>query len=328
MKSFTESKALLGTMAKVATTDTNNVALLVQLWNDSIRTICNIRGGKWWFLETTETATTSSSENVKIPATIRKLISVTVTVGDTIYRPTPVHDAGTWNQLLSANMGTSDKPIYWYRQGDDLLFVPSPSGATGTVTMRGRLNVADLSVADYTTGTVTSVTGAGAQVYPSVVGSGTTWTLPMAGRYMRITASATSALAKGDGRWYKIYRVDSATTLTLNQPYEGTTLAAAAAEYTIGQMSPLPEAYDMAPIYRALALYAQINDPLHPNVATGWWKLYDGGQEAGMSQTPTGLIGQMIENESETVEGSYISPNSLGNLDPNTPPQQELTGFS
>lgn len=328
MLSYTETKTLLPKMATVPSTDTTNIDLLMQFWMDSVRTMCNLRGGKWWFLETTETCLTNTSVDVQIPATIRKLMSVTVTVGTTVYTPTPVHDVGMWNRLLAANLGTSDKPMYWYRQGDALLFAPGPSTNTATVTMRGRLNIPDLIVSDYTTGTITSVTGAGAQTFPSVVGSGMTWTLPMAGRYLRITDSTSSALQKGDGRWYKIYRVDSATALSLNQPYEGTTLVGAAAAYTIGQMTPIPEAYQLAPLYRALALFNQIKDPLHPTIAQNWWRLYDGGQEAGLVDEPGGMVAQMLENENETAEGVYISPNAIGSLDVNNPPQQELSGFS
>jgi len=106
------------------------------------------------------------------------------------------------------------------------------------------------------------------------------------------------------------------------------TLTAASAAAVVGEMTPFPEAYDMAPIYRALALYSQINDPLHPNVSAFWWKLYDGGQEAGLSPMVGGLVGQMLENEGESVEGTgaYISPNGLLDVDANIPPR-DLSGF-
>ncbi len=325
MKSYTESKALLGTMAKVASTDTNNIATLVQFWNDSIKTMCNIRGGKWWFLETTkDVATVASQQGYAIPAKIRKLMSIYVTVGTTVYRPTPVFNDNDWNQVLSANYGESDTPLFYYVQGRTVKIAPTPASTAGTITMRGRLAVKDLSIADYTTGNITTLANGGT----AVTGSGTTWTAAMADgyRYIRITDSDTAL--KGDGFWYPISEYTSATAITLGAPYQGTALAAASAAYTIGQMTPIPEAYDMAPIYRALALYTAINDPLHPSITNGWWKLYDGGQEAGLVQVPAGLIGQMLENEAETVEGAYVSPNGIQQVDPFGQTQQELTGFS
>lgn len=323
MKSFTESKALLCSITKVATTDTNNVTLLVQFLNDSIRTMCNIRGGKWWFLETTkDVATVASQRGYAIPAKIRKLMSLYVTVGTTVYQPTPVYDNNEWNSILAADLGEDDMPRYYYVQGRTVQIAPTPASTSGTITMRGRLAVKDLSIADYTTGTISTLANGGT----AVTGSGTTFTAAMADgyRYLRITDS-DSAL-KGDGFWYPISAYTSATAITLGAPYQGTALAAASAAYTIGQMTPIPEAYDMAPIFRAAALYAQINDPLHPQVAVGWWRLYDGGQEAGLTNVPGGLIGQMIENESSTVEASYLSPNSIthNNLSDNT---AEITGI-
>lgn len=322
MKSFTQSVSLLGTMSKVASTDTNNIALLTSLWNDSIKTMCNIRNGNWWFLETTKDVTyVASQRGYPIPAKIRKLMGIYVTVGTTVYTPTPVFDSNEWNRILAANLGEDDAPRFYYVQGRTVQIAPTPSSTAGTITMRGRLNIADLSVADASV-TVTALANGGTAV---TVSSGALVT--MAGKYLRITADTTGAAAKGDGFWYEIASASPTATITLVAPYQGVTLAAASAAATVGEMTPFPEAYDMAPIYRALALYSQINDPLHPNVAAFWWKLYDGGQEAGLAPMVGGLIGQMLENEGETVEGAYTSPSGLGSIDPNDPPR-DLSGFT
>ena len=328
MRSFTESVALLQSMAKISTTDTNNTALITQFWNTSIRTICSMRNGAWWFLETTEdVATVASQSAYAIPATIRKVMSIYITVGSgstaVKYLPVPVFDDKTWDLILASRLASSDVARFYRVTGNGKIEIqPTPSTTDNTITVTGRLNVKDLSIADYTTGTVSSIANGGV----AVVGSGTTWAASMAGRYIRITESDTAN--KGDGLWYKILSSGSTTTITLFAPYEGTAIAAGAAAYKIGQMSPIPEAYEMAPIYRALATYAQINDPLHPAVAQGWWKLYDGGQEAGLIQgMPQGLVGQMLESEGGTVEGAFIAPNNINwPIDPNCPPYN-LTGF-
>lgn len=328
MKSFTESVALLQKMGKISTTDTTNTGLITQFWNDSIRTVCNIRNGKWPFLETTEDVDTVANQSAyAIPATIRKLINIYVTVGSgstaVKYLPIPIFDDNKWNLILASRLAASDIPRFYRVTGNNKIEIqPTPATSSNVITFRGRTSVIDLSIADYTTGTVSGITNGDV----AVTGSGTTWTAAMAGRYLRITNSDTAN--KGDGRWYKILSYSSATSITLFAPYEGTTITAGAAAYTIGQMSPIPEPYDTAPVYRALALYAQINDPLHPAVAQGWWKLYDGGQEAGLIKgPPEGLIGQMLENYGETVEGAYIEPNGINwPLDPNCPPYN-LTGF-
>lgn len=75
----------------------------------------------------------------------------------------------------------------------------------------------------------------------------------MAGRYILITDSNTANT--GDGEWYEISSVTNATTLVLVNGYNGTSIAAGSAAYTIGQMSFLPDGYQELPIYRALVNY-------------------------------------------------------------------------
>lgn len=76
------------------------------------------------------------------------------------------------------------------------------------------------TVVDYTTGTVNAVTNNSR----TITGSGTTWTTAMVGRYIRV-ASSTTATASGDDVWYPIKSVESATSLTIAEVYNGTTRA-------------------------------------------------------------------------------------------------------
>lgn len=324
MKSLTQSVALLNSMTKVPSTDTTTTTLLTQLYNDSVRTVCSIRSGKWWFLQTTKTiATVASQQAYSIPAGVRKIMDVYVTVGTTVYTPTPVYSPEAWNTILAAQLGESDVPRFYFIQDNKILIAPTPASTAGTITVRGRKNIPDLTVADLTTPTVTTATNGGTAI---VLNGGSL--LSMAGKYIRITN--TGVANTGDGQWYEIASVVTAThTLTLVAPYEGTSIAVGTAACTIAQMSPIPEAYDMAPIYRTLALFYAINDPLHPNVANGYWRLYDGGQEAGLSVLVGGLIGQMLENEGESIEGAYISPGGLSSQfsAPWYLPRDDASGF-
>lgn len=323
MKSYTQSIALLNSMSGVPSADTTGTSLLSQFWNDSVRTFCGINGGKLRFLETTKTiATVASQEAYDVPARIRKVIDLYVTVGTTVYKPTPIFDPAAWSRILSAQLAASDVPMFYYVEGRQIRIQPNPSSTAGTITVRGRLNIRDRNAADATV-TVSDVTNGGTAV---TVSSGAL--AAMAGAYIRITKDAAFAANKGDGFWYEIESASPSTSITLVAPYEGTTLSGASASSTVAEMTPIPEAYDMGPIYRTLALYWSIKDPLHPERAKSWWKLYDGGQEAGFSQLPGGLVAQMLETEGETVEGTYISPSVIQDLDPNTPPQRNsITGF-
>ena len=137
-----------------------------------------------------------------------------------------------------------------------------------------------------------------------VTGDGTTFTANMIDRWLRITDGV------GDGAWYQIGNFYSSTIIGLKTPYQGTDISAATAPYLIGQSSIIPETYQIAPIYRAAALYWGVNNPGNPNtnLANYYWRLYDGGVEAGLSREYGGLISQMQEEANESQEGPYMSP--------------------
>ncbi len=346
--------------------------------NDSIRTICNLQGGKLRFLETThDLMTIAGREGYQIPNKFRKVIDCWVTVGqldtnpntNTIYMPIMLFDPTKWKLVLAYKLGTNDYPYYTYVENQTLKLQPIPASNGNTITIRGRLNTIDLTFEDYTTGTIvtcpllntftaivaadaTSATLTGAWANATglytitfsngeqrvatftnastsvtwddgiteaatasievgsenggsfVIGSGTSWATGMAGRYIKITN--TSAANGGDGFWYQVDEVIDATHLTLTKQYTGTPIVAGTATYTLGEMSVIPEAYDIAVVYRTCALYWKDHD--NDAKADYYWRLYDGGNEAGFNEEYGGVIGQMLANEGETEEGSYIPP--------------------
>lgn len=298
MKSYTTLRNLFGSLTN--NSQTGNLTLGDQLINDSIRTIYNLRNGNWWFLETTKTVSTVASQaGYQVPNGLRKLMDVYVQVGNTIYMPEAVFDPNKWKLILAYRMGESDIPLFYYRDGNKVHFAPTPASNGNTITMRGRRQTADLNQADITSSTVAAITS-GATAVTLSAGATASWV----GRYIRITE--TNAANGGDGQWYEIGSYTDATTIGLLKPYEGTTITAGTAACTVGQMSFIPQAYDVAPVYRAVALYWQQQNDLKRSET--YWRMYDGGVEAGYTKIYGGLIGQMLENESETVEGAYISP--------------------
>jgi hypothetical protein len=98
----------------------------------------------------------------------------------------------------------------------------------------------------------TAVTFRTAQGGDIVTGSGTTWTSAMVGYMFKIAQSS------GDGFPYTINQVYSTTILGLNTSYGGTAITAGSATYTIGQVSIIPSAYQLIPVYRAVARYYKV----------------------------------------------------------------------
>ena len=296
--------------------------------NDSIRAITNLQGGKLRFLESThEMSTEANQQTYQIPNKYRKLIDLYVYSGsgsssDTIYAPTMIFDPTVWKRILQYRMGTQDVPYFTYVEKTSFHIQPIPATSGQLIILRGRLQVKDLTIADVTNITVTSIT----QDDTTMVVSGGL-TQDFVGRYIQITQ--TTAANGGDGMWYEIGEVTNATTLELVKPYEGLSIAAGTAASRIGQVPVVPQAYQPAILYRSVALYWQQQGDL--NKAKSYWMMYDGGKEAGYTDEYGGLILEMLENEGETEEGAYIPPyGNQSNIITGTPyyfPFQQATGF-
>lgn len=329
MRTYTTFRNDTSKFCNVNTSDTTAMDVIDTNINDSIRTICNLQGGKLRFLEATKDMTTvASQEGYQIPNGFRKLIDLQIYSGsgsssDTIYSPEMVYDPTKWKTVLQYRLGTADTPYFTYVENTKFYIQPIPATSGNLIRLRGRLQTRDLTIADYTTGTIVSIANGGT----AVVGFGTTWTADMVGRYIQITQ--TTAANGGDGFWYQIGSYTSATSIGLTKPYEGTSISAGSATYTIGQCSVIPEAYDVGVVYRATALFWDNQGDLER--AKSYWLKYDGGFEAGYSKEYGGLMLQMLSNEGETEEGSYVPPfNGSSNL-PNAPyyfPFQDASGFS
>lgn len=322
MRSYTQSITLLQQMNKIAAGDTETTAFLTTLYNDSLRTIYNIRGGKWYFLEKERGIITTAGVGLyAIPTGIRKVVDLTSTVGTTRYRPTPVYDSKTWNDIKTSNIANSDVTLYYFVQDGYLNIYPPVATSTPFLTLTGRVNTADLGVADSAVTAVVTVTSG----LTTITSSTSIFNASMVGKYIKI--GSTGVVGGGDNRWYKIVTFSSATSVVIGTTYEGTSISAVSNAVTIAEMTLMPEAYDMAPMWRTTAIYSQINDPTHPEIAKGYWRLYDGGQEAGLSNSVGGILGQMLENEGASIEDVYMSPYDRVTTDPNTPPRYPLTGM-
>lgn len=331
-KTFTQLEALTAGYCNVSLNDAVAMLKIDSNINDSIRTICNLQGGKLRFLEATKDMfTVANQETYQIPNGFRKLIDLyiyseptdTPASRATVYSPEMIFDPTKWKLILQYRLGTQDVPYFVYVENTTYKIQPVPSTSGNIIRLRGRLQTSDLTIQDYITGSVVSVANGGT----AVVGTGTTWTLDMVGRSIQITQ--TTPANGGDGFWYPIAGFTDATHITLQKPYEGTSIVAGTAAYTIGQVSVVPSAYDVGIVYRATALYWHNQNDLVR--AKTYWMLYDGGMEAGYTTEYGGLMLQMLSNEGETEEGSYVPPFGRNSNLPQAPyylPYQDATGFN
>jgi len=192
MKTFTSLRNTTSKYCNVSTSDAAKMALIDANINDSIRTMCNLQGGKLRFLEAVKDMyTVANQQSYQIPNGFRKLIDLMIYSDDgsdpdsrsTIYSPEMIFDPTKWKLVLQYRLGTSDTPYFTYVENQKFYIVPTPSTDGRLMRLRGRLQTRDLTIADYTTGSVVSVpfTAAftGALAAEAVAGTLTgNWTLP------------------------------------------------------------------------------------------------------------------------------------------------------
>lgn len=164
-------------------------------------------------------------------------------------------------------------------------YIKTVSAASNSTTNPGNLNFTCVLSATQGGTAIVPLTSAGVapmqggplisykQAGNTVTGSGTTWTTNMQGRWLNIPMTASNTTS-GDDRWYQIKSVESSTSLTLFNDYQGQ--SSVGATYTIGEVPILPEDYQDLALFRALWIYYNSIVP-NPTQAKLYKELYDTG---------------------------------------------------
>ena len=166
-----------------------------------------------------------------LPANVSKIKNATITVGQLVYTPAPVNSIQEWTKL-NALPYNSSIPGYFYIYGRQLNFWPIPSDVGDVISLNCQIKVADMTYADYTTGTIQSAT-VGSNI---IVGAGTSWAI----QYPTGTDLGPQNLyliidpPGGDGMAYKIQSVSDNTHLTLYKDIQYAPNTSGAS-YSIGQ---------------------------------------------------------------------------------------------
>jgi hypothetical protein len=184
----------------------------------------------------------SNRQYYQMPYGCLRVYTLRVKVGSSWYTPDPVFSEDQWNDL-NANNNTSTIPLYYFIRGfNEIGLWPIPS-LDNTNAMEVSYDPAhiDLTADDYIVGKVTVTNG---QV--TVVGIGTTFTDTMVGRWIQLT---------NDGKSYRISGFIDATHLSLENYYEGDTVAAPGSNYRIGEVFKIPKGYQKAPQHYAMEQY-------------------------------------------------------------------------
>ncbi len=185
-------------------------------------------------------------QTYRLPPDYSKLKTGTLTIGNLRWTPTEIFSREDWDNL-NVFPYYADIPSKYFIWNNQFNFWPIPSTTGNIITFNYQRRIPDLSLADYSTGTVSvSVNGT------TVTGSGTAWTPTVSNnnesRWIQF------AQPTGDNLWYQIQNVASTTSLTLMTPYYGTT-AVSGGLYTMGQMPVIMEDFQDMLVWRALTYY-------------------------------------------------------------------------
>lgn len=250
MKTYTQLRTLYGKLTKNSSAD--NLTYGDGLIDDGYRLL--LGDEDWSFLEVNATKTmVAGTQYYNLAANMIKPKIISVVVGNIRYTPELITSEEEWNNINVYTSIESNVPLYYYLRGGQqgqitVGFWPIPS-ADNTIEYTYKRAVKPMTIANYTTGSIVSVANGGT----AVVGTGTSWNVSMIGRFIQIAESGSAN--GGDGLWYEIADVPSTTSLTLLNPYLGTTIAAATAPYVIGSVPVLPDEYQLAPVYYAAGEY-------------------------------------------------------------------------
>ena len=202
----------------------------------------------------------------EIPNRLKKVRGVTFTIGSNVQYVRKVPNRRFWDQLntSTATAYTSDFPEWFYPIRRTAGFWPTPSSGSAVITWDGDARHIDLTIADYTTGTITTATSGTTRI----VGSSTSWTDPMKGRYLSINKSNTNN-SDGDGDYYEIASIVDASNLDLSKPYQGESITGGAATYLIGEVSELPDGFHELPVYKGAEFYYSKSDQVRKEYFKG-----------------------------------------------------------
>ena len=185
---------------------------------------------KDYMTQTTATASTVAAQQYyHYPSGIVNIEGCYVTIGSVNYPMTTVNSQYQWDWLNSIQVQPTAIPQFMFPRKVDFGIYPIPQTAY-TITFNYHYRDRSLNIADYTDGTV-AVTNSNT----TITGTNTTWTPAMVGRYFQVTDPTST----GQGYFYKVSAYTSATSLTLDNYFDGAT--GSSLVYRIGQTPEFPE---------------------------------------------------------------------------------------
>lgn len=174
-------------------------------------------------------STVADQQYYSNPVGTVSIAGITVTVGSVQYVLDPVYGQRQWDLLNALQIQPTAIPQFFFAREYDFGIWPIPQDVY-TITFNGFNRDRDLTVVDYTAGSVAVIAGS-----TTLTGTSTTFTPAMVGRWFSITDTNNT----GQGYWYQVATYSSPTVLVLATNYAGST--GSGLSYRIGQAPNIPD---------------------------------------------------------------------------------------
>lgn len=165
--------------------------------------------------KTVTTSTVANQQYYHYPVGLTRIESVVITIGSINYPTTMVNSQWQWDWLNAFQVQPTAIPQFIFPRQVDFGIYPKPNDIY-TLTFNYNYRDRNLSVDDYSTGSITATNGS-----QTITGLGTTFTNAMVGRWFQVTDPTNT----GQGYLYRVTAVGSATSLTIETAYNGQTQA-------------------------------------------------------------------------------------------------------
>lgn len=225
----------------------------------------------------TQTATSIANQQYyHLPPDYMSAKTATIQIGGITYPLREVESQKEWDRMNAITIQATIIPRYYFVRRDDFGIWPIPQGAY-TITFNYTYRLKDMTQDDYATGTI-SLTNAS----QTVTGSSTTFTAAMVGRWLIPTT---------DQYPYRISAYSSATSLTLENYFQGSTISGDA--YTIGETPEIPgELHELIPYRVASNYFSGIRK--NKDMATYWSNMFWTGDPQNDSRDLDRAIGGLL----------------------------------
>lgn len=236
MLTFTQLKNRALDITGVQTTSAIDLANIVQDLNQGLRLFKNA-ARRYWTRKEVSAALVSGQQYYTFPQDIVRITEVRVNSNGLNFPVNQVDSEAMWNRINIIPAMTINLPMYYFVRGyNEIGLWPIPSQAvTAGLVVSYEARLRDMSLDDIT-GTV-GVTNGAMQVTSSSL-----FNANMVGMSFSVTDGS-------DGNWYPIITYDNASSIELENFYQGITEPSASC--IIGSVPDIPEDYQLGLVYFA-----------------------------------------------------------------------------